>query len=465
MEFDVCFYRSQRPAKAGIMISSQKIEKHSDNLEEVPLEKRDREQAAIHDLSALLRLVNAGKITVSDKTRYPSTTTLEAIALLLADGDYYDGEEIGAIQSFAWCMLLQAADLVEGKRLQLTQAGQKALTQSPQQTLRQIWKKWLKTKVIDELRRINSIKGQTGKGQRSLTAVDKRRSVIVNALKDCPVGKWVAIKEFFRYMQAAEYDFQITRNPDSLSLDSSAFEELDYYEGTYRWGTFQGRYALCLLFEYVATLGMLDVAYVHPGKAKPSWGINNSYFDEKFFSRYDGLIYFRLTPLGAYCLGITDSYTLTTPEVRSQVRVLPNLEVVVTGEPLSQSQVLILDLYGEKVSDSVWRLTHQQLLNASTLGHSISELEQFLLTLSSEPLPETVQQLLADLKARTDSLTKRGTAILIDCADSALAVLIANDSRTKKYCLLAGESSLVVPLESETKFRNALQKLGYSLPK
>jgi hypothetical protein len=138
---------------------------------------------------------------------------------------------------------------------------------------------------------------------------------------------------------------------------------------------------------------------------------------------------------------------------------------VVTGEPLSQSQILILDLYTEKVSDSVWRLTHQQLLNACDLGHSISELDQFLLNLSSEPLPETVRQLLTDLEARTNSLSKRGTAILVDCANSALAVLIANDSRTKKYCLLAGESSLVVPLESETKFRNALQKLGYSLPK
>jgi hypothetical protein len=58
-----------------------------------------------------------------------------------------------------------------------------------------------------------------------------------------------------------------------------------------------------------------------------------------------------------------------------------------------------------------------------------------------------------------------GTARLIECNDPALAVLIANDSRTKKYCFLAGERRLVVPLESETRFHRALQKLGYSLPK
>jgi Helicase conserved C-terminal domain len=453
----------QRPVNTpGIIVSSGKVEKMPIEVEDVPLEIRLRERAALHDLFAILRLVSAGKVTVSETTRYPSAATLKAIAPSLADGDYYDDENIGAIQSFAWCLLLQGTGLVEGQKLKLTPTGQKALSEPTQKTLRQMWNKWLKTKIIDELRRINGIKGQTGKGQRSLTAVAQRREVIADGLKDCPVGKWIAASEFFRYLQAAGYDFQVTRNPDSLSTDSSSFENLGYYEGTYRWGTFQGRYALCLLFEYAATLGMLDVAYVPPGKAKPNWG---TYFDSRFFSRYDGLIYFRLTPLGAYCLGLSDDYSPTVPQARSQVRVLPNLEVVAAGDPLAQGEVLMLDLYAEKVSDAVWRLTRQQLLDAHAQGHSIDELERFLGRLSGEPLPETVKQLLADIQARANSLTKRGTAILIDCADPALAALIANDSRTKKYCLLAGERSLVVPIEAETKFRNALQKLGYSLPK
>jgi len=54
-----------------------------------------------------------------------------------------------------------------------------------------------------------------------------------------------------------------------------------------------------------------------------------------------------------------------------------------------------------------------------------------------------------------------------------LAAQIASDSRTKAYCFLAdqpkeivpGEACyLVVPAETETKFRNGLKKMGYSLP-
>jgi len=43
--------------------------------------------------------------------------------------------------------------------------------------------KLVKNTLLDELRRVNRIKGQTGKGKRSLTAVTGRRSKIVEAQK------------------------------------------------------------------------------------------------------------------------------------------------------------------------------------------------------------------------------------------------------------------------------------------
>jgi hypothetical protein len=61
----------------------------------------------------------------------------------------------------------------------------------------------------------------------------------------------------------------------------------------------QLRYLLCFLFEYVAALGIIDVAYIEPNGARNDfrnlWGAD----DLEFLSRYDGLVYFRLTPLGA----------------------------------------------------------------------------------------------------------------------------------------------------------------------
>ena len=351
---------------------------------------------------------------------------------------------------------------MEGKKLQLTNSGQKALSAPPHQIIRQLWQKWLKNSILDELKRINNIKGQTGKAKKTLTATNPRRKIITNALKDCPVGEWVEMKEFCRYLQAAGYDWQISRNPDALNFDNSSFIDLGFFEGSYHWQTLQARYLLCFLLEYVATLGLIDVAYVLPGDAKIGW---SDLFAEKFFSCYDGLIYFRLNALGAYGLGLTKEYTPIVGEIESEVKVLANLEIIVTGKKLNASEELILNLYAERLSESVWKLTEAQLLKAINSGHQLADFEAFLLKLAQNSLPDTVKQLFTDLTVRVNSLTKRGTGIIIDCQDSTLAILIANNSLTKKYCSLAADKSLVVPLESETKFRNALLKLGYALPR
>jgi hypothetical protein len=475
--------------------------------DEIAVTISEMERAALHDLQAVLRLIDLGKVTVSDKTYYPTSATLKAIAPLLEGGDYYDNfvraqpkknydeedfnqrssrvkfftladikcdlddvPEIGEIKPFAWVMLVQAAKLAEltNKRLSLTKAGQKALSGPPAKTIRTLWQRWLKTTLLDELRRIESIKGQTGKGKRGLTAVSGRRSAISAALKDCPTGRWVKVEEFFRYTIAAGYDFEVSRQPENLSLNNSYYGRLE--DGD--WAVLEARYLLCLLFEYVATLGMIDIAYVHPADSI----VGNSELEANtftFLSRYDGLAYFRLTALGAYCLGITDSYTPIPMAVKPVLRVLPNLEIAAIAA-LSPADELLLSTYAQKISDSVWKLDQAQLLSAIEAGRSIAGLQELLEARSSHPLPETVLQFLTDIRERGSDLQDLGTARLIKCASPALAALIANDSRTKKYCFLAGDdpsnttagsaSYLVVPAESETKFRNSLRKLGYSVP-
>jgi hypothetical protein len=56
--------------------------------------------------------------------------------------------------------------------------------------------------------------------------------------------------------------------------------------------------ALAFLFEYVATLGVIDVAYIPPTGSRNDfhdrWGTD----DFTCLSRYDGLMYLRINALG-----------------------------------------------------------------------------------------------------------------------------------------------------------------------
>jgi len=445
---------------------------------EFPLTVVEMERLAPKDLAAVLRLIQSEKVSVSDKTALPSAATVKAIATVLQGGDFYDDEQpqaanqgrgslenIGGIKSFAWTALLQVGGLAElsNKKLVLTKAGQKALQDPSAKTLQTLWRRWSKTTTFDEFRRIDVVKGQTGKGARGMTAVAGRREVIAAALGECSVGQWVLFSEFSKYMVASGQVFEVTRDPYNLYIEEQGYGNLGY-EGYHDWHILQERYMRCLLLEYAATLGMIDVAYAEPAIIPADysdlWGTD----DLDFLSRYDGLLYLRLTALGAYCLGLSDKYVPPAIANIATLRVLPSLEIVADGDAIDAADLLVLNLYTVKVSELVWRLDMQKLLAALEDGHQLSGLREVLELRSSKPLPESVREFLDNAAERADGLQDLGEARLIQCASSHLAALIANDPLTKKFCQLIGGRGLVVMAIHESKFRNALRQIGYVLP-
>lgn len=443
--------------------------KREEGTEDVPPAVHETERAAQRELLSVLRLIDAGKVAVSDKTRRASASTVDAITAILDRGDYYphvppknkwSDENAGPIRAFAWPLLIQAGGLAQlaGPRLQLTKAGRRALSEPAAETIRTLWKKWMKTTILDELARIDCVKGQNGKGKSGLTAVSGRREAIADSLAECPPGGWIETDEFVRYMRATDNTFYVTRDAWDLYICDQEYGSFGY-DGCEP--LLDSRYLLSFLLEYAATLGMIDVALIPPAGARRDfrnmWGTD----ELSFFSRYDGLMYFRLTALGAYCLDVESDYRPAPAEARPVLRVLPNLEIAVTGPNLEQSDRLALDTYAVPVSEFVWRLETGKLLSAIEAGRQVEEIRAFLTARGSAALPETAARLLDDVAARTTKVHDRGHARLIECADPALAALISNDSRTRKHCMRAGDRHLVVAASAEAAFRRGLRETGY----
>ena len=439
--------------------------------EGVPLTRRDMERPAQHDLLAVLRLVEAGRIPVSVNTRQPGAAACRLVADVLAGGDFFDYKarrwvrSLTAIRAFAWPCLLQAARLAElrGSRLALTKSGRTALHAPPATTLRTIWKRWLGNKLLDEFNRVHAIKGQTHRdGRRTMTAPPGRRSAVADALTACPPGRWVLVDDFGRFMRVAGFDFVVNREPWNLWVAEPKFGRLGY-DSSLEWPLIEGRYVLCLLFEYAATLGLIDVAYTEPRGARPDythlWGAE----ELPYLSRYDGLHYFRLNPLGAYCLGISKTYARSTPPARSALTVYPDLSIH-TAAQLSPDERMLLETYAAAEADGVWRLDRDQTLAAIEGGHDPDEFRKFLADRDDQPLPETVDGFLASANRGARALKIQRTALLIDCADADIATRLTTDKRTAKLCLRAGERLLAVPTASEAAFREAARAMGYGMP-
>jgi hypothetical protein len=326
---------------------------------------RSMELTAQQDLHTALRLVAKGRIAVSDKTHRVSASSASELAELLQDGDFYESppkknkweSEIGPIRAFAWPLLLQAGKLAElqGKKLAVTPAGLKALNEPAAEALKVLWERWLQSSLLDEFQRIDAIKGQTGKGAAGMTPVPARRRVIATALAKCPINEWVKFDDFSRFMRAAGFHFEVSRWTAALYTGDQKYGSLEY-DNRDDWSILEARYLRCFLFEYAATLGLIDVAYTHPKEAKCDFGMLFDLGDGvDFLSRYDGLVYFRLTVFGAYCLGLTSKYSAKRTSVL-KLSALPSLQITVSDKNLPPQVTMLLDTYADEEKPNVWRL-------------------------------------------------------------------------------------------------------------
>jgi len=272
---------------------------------------------ALSNLVAVLGLTADGQMRCSAATRRPLTATVRLVEDALVGGDYYDGADLEAahrdgahrdegepIAAFAWPMLLQAGGLARlaGTGLELTPRGEAVLARPSYQAVGELWDRWRKSVSHDELSRIEAIRGQRKAG--TLTAAARRRVAVADGLAAAEPGVWIDVDTLFAILRAPPAPLAVARSPLArwrLYLVDSYYGSLGP-AGWKAWNVLEGRYALCVLFEYAATLGVIDVAYTCPRGARDDyrelWGADR--YDS--LSRYDGLAAVRVNDLGAAIL-------------------------------------------------------------------------------------------------------------------------------------------------------------------
>ena len=231
------------------------------------------------------------------------------------------------------------------------------------------------------------------------------------------------------------------------------------------WNILQERYLLCLLFEYAAPLGMIDVAYEHPAAARNDyrgqWGAD----DLNFLSRYDGLRYFRLTPLGAFILGRSETHEPPPAKPDVSLTVLPKRQIRIDHGALSPNEVLLLAGFADQETAQLWSLNETKALQSVEQGVRVAELRAFLRVCDPQPLPEAVEAFLLSAEQRGAACVCKGSCLLIECLSPPIAEGIARDDRAGKLCQRIGDRGLVIPVDQVISFRDALNSLGFGMPR
>ncbi|AMO58435.1 hypothetical protein GZ77_19050 [Endozoicomonas montiporae] len=416
----------------------------------------EREQVAQSEFHSLLMLLQNKQIKVSDKTGVASLATLKKVTKEVHE--YYDDEScreakgMQYIASFGWLRMMGNSKFTKQSKATLVQA--KKTSSHFSENIKDIWDQWVSNRKFDEFNRINNIKGQTGKGKRYFTDVVNRREDIIGYLKDCPQGKWINFSDFSKYLFLTGSELEITTESHYLYIYNSDWGE--FYNAA--WDQLEALYLRCFLVEYAATLGLVDVVMAAPNEEGVYY---DDFGDMECLSRYDGLRFFRLTPLGSYVLGLTDSYESKSPERKAtSLSIHRQGRIVFDSKPEPWEQQF-LSLYAGKSKETDWKLSRKKIMEATQVGGSVEELKTFLIDRESQPfLPEDCEGLLKQAEANREGVKLQSHALIMTCKSKEIVDLIMNDKVLSKWCQCLGKLQIVIPENKEKAFRDSLNELG-----
>jgi len=157
-----------------------------------PLQVFESESIAPVELARVLRLVQAGKIKVTESTRRPTEGSTRLVGETLIAPEFaleepaerrtqWQSEVLaGPVRAHAWSVLLQQCGWAKPRAatLKLTPSGEQLLPVFSAEKYRDGINRFLSDGAFDELHRVNHIRGQTGKHKRRITDPGLRRSIV-----------------------------------------------------------------------------------------------------------------------------------------------------------------------------------------------------------------------------------------------------------------------------------------------
>jgi hypothetical protein len=318
------------------------------------------------------------------------------------------------------------------------------------------FEKWRDTGKFDELTRLNRLNGLNSRGTH-LTPAASRREKVIEALSWCPVNKWINIQDFYRALIIWDFDFEVEPGDyTNLYIGSRHYGEL--YGENY-WAVTHGLYINAVIWEYLGTLGAVDVAFVDDEYA--SFVDADEYNDEPI-SLFDGLVSFRINPWGAFLLGQADEYTPAQPKQKAVFTIDANKQLHLIADLLPNEQ-LQLEAMATQINETTYQLSELTLLTAVESGQQLDHLTAFLQANHQGELTPFIANWLAQLKKNEGAFKEMETAVLIQLTPAKLMALTKEDTILAKLCQKIDSKTVLVRSSQQTRFRKRLKELGYLL--
>ena len=276
-----------------------------------------------------------------------------------------------------------------------------------------------------------------------------------------PQDKWISAENLIEYLS--------TRTIDVKPVTLSAARNHLTYQGMYErvsiripekvnvdYGTYDSMVKKAFITGTVslyAAFGLMEIAYNN---------INTEALGKTYFSAYDGLKYFRLTPLGAYVLGVTNQYEAAETEKPNKLTFDEDSLIIVAEGDLDVINVTLAN-YAERLANNRFRVTNAHFLKDCKNTKDIQNKIALFKNTVGKNLPANWENYFSQLLNNAKVIKEKLQFITyqLPANEKELHRLIAQDNILKQLVLKAENYHILVANTEVAKFKNRMKELGY----
>jgi hypothetical protein len=418
-----------------------------DTLPEQSLSIYESENLALQDIGRILAYQSQGNIKTLTSGKASASTSNKMRKALSLEEFYSDDNYLEALRSYFLANFIQYIPLKE------VSVG------TPQvEILKNVFARYKANKiavasiVVTHLKGINKIDSNY-----NLT----KNEDFLSAFKHTAVGKWYTAKNLEKYYFYQEKDYSpISKDMAAYYLTYEKAQERYIEAAPVKGDNYQKmvteNHVKGSLFM-LASLGIFDLAYTQP---------DTTTFGESFFSDFDGLYAFRLTPLGAYLMGKSQHYEAPISEDSTTLFFDEN-ELIILGKAEDKLTDTLLLNYVQKAGANRYIATAQSFLkdckNPKQLKDKIALFKQ---TIGKSKLPDNWETFFETLNNRATHVTMVSDSYEIfqlNPEDKDLIRLIAQDKDFQKIVLKVEGFKVLLAKDKVASFRSKLREYGYLL--
>jgi len=432
-----------------------------DTLEQPPADEKYRlnvigESFAV-DFCSVINLANSVGLALTKEKQIPSKSAVVKIDNVISNKDFVF-KEIGGIDKirsiessnriYGIFMLLLESDLLLaiGDIMNISEEAETFLGLRLEDKCRYLFNNYLKSRRIYELHRIveSDYKAEL-KGNMA-----ECRNVIVKHLKDCPVGTWVSIGQFVDYIKMMDKSF-LKNQVKYISYFSEKYR--DYLEPWVEWEEVEGRFIEVVLQEYLSVLGIVDtIIYESKGGC---WD-----YDVRPFFKVE---YFRVTPLGAWVLGIIKEYHYEEQVTRSGFTVEDGFQIKVMNELSNQVHKLFFERFAsreEYPQYCIYKISFGAIVKALDKGITIESIVEYIRSHSYNGIPSELGSLMNKWKRDRDKVVIKNIMV-VQMENSELMDELQKELNLKQYMANDLSNAFEINPEAAQKIKREIEKREY----